>query len=327
MTDSQNFSVGTAKAEAGKWTTGTLTLGHFPDGPITTPVNIACGGKPGPVLWVQSAIHGTEIGGALGILKLFKELDLSQMSGAIVGIMAANPGAFRGYTRNTPLDGENMNRLFPGDPDGPHSRQSANVLFQTAMEVADAVIDTHSGGDGAVVPFYGLYWDDGSPASKTSAKLARAVGSPVVWRSGDDWLKGAMFVNVTLRGKPAVIVECGGGGAMPEEHIDNFRGAVKGVAQTLGILPGEAPTFPKYTEVTECELVFNRQGGYFLPKAEVGDIVEKGTVIAEIMDVYGNIVEEIRSPNGPAYLAALIRPYYPVYSGSMCAECNLVVSR
>jgi predicted deacylase len=249
------------------------------------------------------------------------------MSGAIVGIMAANPGAFRGYGRNTPLDGENMNRLFPGDPAGPHSRQSASILFETAMGVADAMMDMHSGGDEAMVPFYGLYWDDGSAASEASGKLARAVGSPVVWRSSDDWLKGAMFVNATLRGKPAVIVECGGGGPLPEEHVDNFKGAVKGVAQNLGILPGDPPSFDRYTEVTECKLVFNRMGGYFMPKAKIGDIVEKGAVIAEIMDVHGNIVEEIRSPNGPAYLAALVRPYFPVHSGAMCAECNLVVSR
>ena len=48
-------------------------------------------------------------------------------------------------------------------------------------------------------------------------------------------------------------------------------------------------------------------------------------MIARIMDPYGKIVEEIRAPNGPAYVAALVRPYLPVHSGAMVAECIQVV--
>jgi len=319
------IAVGTAKASPGKWTTGTLTLGHYPDAPITTPVNIVCGRLDGPVLWVQSAIHGTETGGAIGTLRLFKRLDPASMNGTIVAIMAANPSAFRGYARNTPLDGENLNRLFPGDPAASHSRQQASVLMETASGVADAVMDLHSGGDQAVVPFYALYWHDGSDASRRSRELALATGAGDIWRSADDWLRGAMFANLTLRGKPAVIVECGGGGSLPEAQVDVFADAIEGVARELGILPGRSRPRSAPRELSECLLVHNVHGGYFLPEVEVGAIVARGTVIARIMDPYGKIVEEIRAPNGPAYVAALVRPYLPVHSGAMVAECIQVV--
>src|SRR5258708_21816754 len=105
------LKVGTAGARAGAWTTGTLTLGHYPDGPITTPVNILSGRQPGKVLWVQAAIHGAECGGTLGLLKLMKRIDPARMRGAIVGIMAANPTAFRALQRTTAYDGRDMNRL------------------------------------------------------------------------------------------------------------------------------------------------------------------------------------------------------------------------
>src|SRR5215470_867883 len=169
------LKVGTAIARPGAWTTGTLTLGHYPDGPITTPVNIVSGKRPGKVLWVQAAIHGAECGGALGLLKLMKRIDPARMRGAIVGIMAANPTAFRALERNTPYDGENMNRLFERPSRTSQSRQAAAILMETAWASADAMMDLHSGGIQEVVPFYALYWEDGSPASQESARLARAA--------------------------------------------------------------------------------------------------------------------------------------------------------
>lgn len=325
MASKNALTVGTAKARRGRWTTGELVVGHYPDTPITTPVNILSGRKPGPTLWVQAAIHGAEVGGAMGLLQLFKNIDPSKMSGSIVGIMATNPTAFRGFGRNTPYDGENLNRLFPGDRSGSHSRQTAHVLMQTALKVSDAMMDLHSGGDDAVVPFYALYWDDGSEASKQAARLARAAGTPDLWASKDDWLTGTMMTNYTQRGKPALIIECGGGGQVPPAHIDNFEKAIGGVAKAMGILPGRPARQKAYRTMDEALLVFNRRGGYFLPTVEVGDVVAKGQIIARIMDPHGRIIEEVKSPNGPAYIAAIVRPCLPVYSGAMVAETIEVV--
>lgn len=326
MARKKNIKVGSARSKPGEWTKGTLVLGHFPDGPITSPVNMISGAEPGPTLWVQCAIHGTETGGAIGLLQLFKKINTARMKGNIVGIMATNPTAFRGYARNTPLDGENLNRLFPGNPRGAHSQQMASVLFETAMSVADAMMDLHSGGDEARVPFYGICYNDGSDAAKESMRLAESIGSDVVWSCTDAWLGGAMFVNFTKNGKPGIIVENGGGGGLPDSDIDKFAGAIEGVAKAMGILPGRPPRKKRYIVVDDCALVFNRSGGYFVPAVEVGDIVESGQTVGRVMDVHGETAEEITSPNGPAYIAAIVRPYLPVHSGTMVAECISVVS-
>ena len=317
--------VGTAKARRGEWTTGELVLGHYPDAPITAPVNILCGSNDGPTLWVQGAIHGTEIGGSIGVLRLFSKINPARMSGTIVAVMAANPMAFRAQARNTPFDGENLNRLFPGNPIGAHSPQAASILMETAYEVADAMMDLHSGGLEAVVPFYAIHWEDGSDASLESRRLARATGTPDNWACTDDWLHGAMFTNFTRRGKPALIIECGGGGPLPEEHIDNFCGAVRGVAQAMKILPGRPPRQERYRTIGHAELVFNTRGGFFLPEAEPGEVVRKEQRIGRVMDPHGAIVEELRSPNGPAYIAAIGRRYLPLSSGTMVAETLDVV--
>ncbi|MBI3709809.1 MAG: succinylglutamate desuccinylase/aspartoacylase family protein [Proteobacteria bacterium] len=319
------LKVGTVAVEAGERRSGELVLGHYPDGPVTSPVTVARGARPGKTLWVQACIHGPEIGGTIGLIRFLERLDLAQVSGAVVAVMLANPMAFRGYARNTPIDGVNLNRAFPGDAKGYHSQQTAGILLKTALAVADAVVDLHSGGDSHEVPFYALYRADGSPASEEAARLARAAGTPDIWASSDKWLDGAMLTHATKRGKPAVIIECGGGGPLLESQIENFVTALTGMAQALGIVPGEAPRQPRYRVMGEALLVFSRRGGFFVPSVKIGEVVAKGARLGVVMDFSGKTVEEPRSPNGPAYIAALPQRYFPVYSGTMIAETIQVV--
>lgn len=320
MATTMSFRVGTARAKPGAWTTGTLTLGEYPDAPITTPVNILCGARPGPVLWVQSAIHGAECGGALGLLRLFQSIDPARMAGAIVGVNAANPTAFRVLARNTPYDGENMNRLFEKPSRTAHSRQAAATLIETAMSVADAVIDMHSGGLDTEVPFYAIYWEDGSPASQRSSELARATGVDAIWRSTDAWLAGAMYTAVTKRGKPAIIVENGSGAELTSRVVDLNRDAIAGVAKAMGILPGRPAATGRILALGTCDLLYNQRGGFFLPATKVGAVLRKGQMIGRILDAHGRIVETLVAPKR-SYIAALVRENRAIHSGTMCAEC------
>jgi predicted deacylase len=242
------------------------------------------------------------------------------MRGAIVGIMAANPTAFRALQRTTPYDGENMNRLFAAPARTSQSHQAAAILMENAWSTADAVMDLHSGGIQEVVPFYALYWADGSPASQESARLARAAGTPHIWKSSDAWLGGAMYTSFTKRGKPALIIECGSGGDLNARDVDNFARAIEGVAKALGILPGRAPAQRRYRYLGACDLVFNQRGGYFLPAAAPGATVAKRQVIGRVMDAHGKLVEEIRAP-GRSFIAAIVRENRAIHSGTMVAEC------
>ena len=318
---------GTARAEPGRWTRGHLTLGHYPDGPIQSPVNILSGTQPGKVLWIQNAVHGDEPGGAIGILRFLKHCDPSTMAGTIVAVMAANPTAFRAQARNTPCDSENMNRCFPGGKGGGHTRAAAGVLLDTACSVADAVVDLHSGGIDAVVPFYSIYCNDGSAAAEESLRLARATGTPTIWACRDQWLDGAFFSNAVKRNKPAVLVECGGGGPVPEEHVENFARAIEGIARAMGILPGRPAPAPRYRTIDGCSIVHNQRGGYFEPDVRAGDIVAAGQVLGRILSPHGEVLEELVSPVGPAYVASILRAFLPVHSGIEVAETIRISDR
>jgi uncharacterized protein len=171
------------------------------------------------------------------------------------------------------------------------------------------------------VPFYALYWEDGSEASKASARYARSAATEIVWRAEDPWLAGAMFTNLTKRGIPSVIVECGGGGAMPDADIDAFAAAVEGVARAMGILPGGEVRQERYRVIGACDLVFSKAGGFFEPACAAGDTVAAGQPFGRVVDVFGAEVETIVA-HKPAFVAAVGRRFLPIHAGALIGELN-----
>ncbi len=53
MATRKSIRVGTARSKPGQWTKGTLAVGHYPDSPITTPVNILSG-----AVWLGASCEG-----------------------------------------------------------------------------------------------------------------------------------------------------------------------------------------------------------------------------------------------------------------------------
>ncbi|MGG5822718.1 succinylglutamate desuccinylase/aspartoacylase family protein [Falsiroseomonas sp. HW251] len=307
---------------AGARTDGQLTLGYGPDGmPIGSPVIVLGGAQDGPTLWIQCCVHGAEVGGIVGLHRFIEALDLGSMRGTIIGVLTANPLAFLAQQRNTPFDGENLNRVFPGAEDGPHTRQVAHRLIKAACSVSDAILDLHSGGDRSHVPHYSLCWADGSDAAKRAFALAGAADVATVWAATDIWLQNSMMAQATRRGVPMVIVECGGAAQVSDEHADLFARSIRSIAAAIGILPGR-PVRRARAVVDRCTLVNNTRGGLFEAFIGPGAIVAKDQPIGRVVALDGREVEVIRSPVGPAYVAAIRKTWSAVTSGEMVAECN-----
>jgi predicted deacylase len=316
-------SVGSAAREQGRRSEGFLELGRYPDGPLGTPVVIIAGRKPGPTVWMQACVHGTEVGGIVGLHRFLDGIDPERLAGTIVAIPAANPLALRAQTRNTPYDGENLNRVFPGSLRGSHSIQVAARLLETALGVADVIVDLHSGGDRSHVPFYGIHWADGSAAASRAGEIVRAADVPCVWAATDSWLSGSMMAQATQRGIPAVIIECGGAGQVPEDHVASFARALSSMCAFLDMIPGH-PVHRAEIIIDRCTLVYNETGGLFEPLVAAGTVVEAGQPIGRVTDLRGHLAETIHASVGPAYIAAIRKAWAAVPSGEMIAECVLM---
>ena len=109
--------------------------------PITTVAN-----GTGPTVLILGGNHGDEYQGQIAAMKLARELTPDMVTGRIILIPSLNFPAARAATRLSPLDGMNMNRAFPGSPEGSVTSQIAHFLTTVLFPLSDVVIDIHSGG-------------------------------------------------------------------------------------------------------------------------------------------------------------------------------------
>lgn len=315
------MQIGTAIAKSGALVTGHVELGQYPDGPIMAPVMIAQGAKPGKRLWVQCLVHGPEIGAPIALARFLRALDLNNFAGTIAALMVANPLGMRGYNRLTPQDGMNLNRVFPGKTDGSVSEQLAHRVLSLALEHGDVMLDLHSGGDLTITAFYVIYPGNDAPWARESQRLAASVGSRYQWGSNESWLKGAAFSNFARRGeRPAIIVESGGGARVTDQDLENYRTALTGLTQALGMQAGTPPVANDVRRGGNAVHVKATRGGFWHPAVSPGDDMVEGQVMGRIVDIFGAVVEEAKCPIARAWVGSIRRPYMAIYAGDQIVE-------
>ena len=113
---------------------------------VEVPVVLVNGAAPGPRVAVTSGIHGAEYVSIAAHRRVAMELDPALVRGRLVSVLVANPAAFAARSIYVdPLDGRNLNRVFPGDPAGTASERLAWWIHEHVMRGSDAFIDMHCG--------------------------------------------------------------------------------------------------------------------------------------------------------------------------------------
>ncbi|CAH1690063.1 conserved hypothetical protein [Hyphomicrobiales bacterium] len=307
--------------DRGQRTSDYVKLGEYPDGPLTSPIMVANGEKPGPRLFIQCLVHGPEVVGPISAARFIKGLDLSRLSGTIIALLVANPFGFRARNRFTPEDGMNLNRVFPGSPSGTVSEQLAYNLLNMADTNGDVLLDLHSGGDLSTTPFYAIHHKDDTPESRESARLVAATGSRFQWASNEAWMKGSAITNYTVqRKKPALIVESGGGSRVTEDDFANFARALTGVTTALGMLPGTVDDAQDIRRGGNAIHIKCTRGGFWHPAVMPGDDLKAGQLMGRLINMFGDLVEEVVCPIQSAWVGSVRRPYMPLFSGDQVME-------
>ena len=86
-------------------------------GNIAIPVAVVKNGT-GPTIFLMAGNHGDEYEGQIALCKLIRSIDPGRVQGRIIVMPAANLPAALASARVSPIDQGNLNRAFPGDPDG-----------------------------------------------------------------------------------------------------------------------------------------------------------------------------------------------------------------
>lgn len=222
---------------------------------LSIPVLVIAGAQPGPRVGVSAMVHGDELDGLLIIRELWRTIDHAELSGELWMVPVANPLAMEAISRNTPIDMLDMNRLFPGQPDGWLSEQQAYAITNGFINEVDYLIDIHAGGT--------FPWVDYCYALNDET-FSRAFLSALLYKPTEMYPATTASVAIQ-RNIPICVVEIGGGYHDQQLHIRNGVHGVRNMLRHAGVLPGAVERRPRQLLLHEIKVMRPRNGGVCVP--------------------------------------------------------------
>ncbi len=257
--------------------------------PVTTPVLVVNGAEPGPTLCLTAAVHGDELNGIEMVRRVMHDITPDKLSGAVIGVPIVNVQGFRRGSRYLP-DRRDLNRYFPGNPDGSAAARIAHSFFVNVVAYCDALVDLHTGSfERANLPQ--IRADLRNPDVVT---LTQGFGSMVILHSRP--AVGTLRHAATEAGIPAVTLEAGG----PSElELNDVKLGVKGIEtllNTLGMVKRRRLWSDPEPVYYRSSWVRADNGGILLSQVSLGSTVRKGDVLGTITDPMNNARSEVHSP-------------------------------
>jgi N-alpha-acetyl-L-2,4-diaminobutyrate deacetylase len=253
-------------------------------GNLMIPITVIRNGV-GPTALLTGASHGDEYEGPVALVDLARTLDPAAVSGCVVILPFLNYPAFRAGRRLSPIDGGNMNRIFPGRADGTVSQKIADYVQRVLLPMAEIVLDFHSGGRTLdFVPFAAAH------ALPDAAQQARchaardAFGAPYSVSMLEIDAVGMLDTAAEAMGKVFVTTELGGAGTATARSIGIAKRGLRNVLIHSGILSGEiarGPSIQLDMPSADC-FAFSETEGLIEPCVDLGEPVAKGDVIARV---------------------------------------------
>ncbi|MBW1713576.1 MAG: succinylglutamate desuccinylase/aspartoacylase family protein [Deltaproteobacteria bacterium] len=288
---------GDAEVAPGEKGWGRVEVGRRPDGSqIFIPVMIVNGAQDGPSLNVSSGCHGDEYEGSQAIRRWWHKLDPGQMKGVFVGVPVINVMAYEAGSRTSWVDHLNLNRVYPGRPDGFITERLAYVYLNEVVYKCDLVMDLHGGGNIQTMGNQ-VVWrtDPGEPETiEKSLELAKATGFKYIWKGSGGW-GGTVTVEALKKGIPAITVEAGGDGRCLEPVIQDMENLIGNVLKHYGFIEG-TPQPAQEVVMFKGTFIHCQSGGLYTQKIGLHERVKKGQELATVAYLFGQVVETIEAP-------------------------------
>ncbi|OIP97471.1 hypothetical protein AUK40_03090 [Candidatus Wirthbacteria bacterium CG2_30_54_11] len=270
------------------------------------PFLIADSERDGPTICITAAIHGDEVTGAVVVSELFKRFEhIPLIRGRVFGFPILNPSGFETISRFNPYAAEDLNRSFPGRPDGKTAERLSFLILSALLDrKPNFVIDLHADSLNSIL--YSLV--DYLGTKKTSDTFARSA--LLAEQLGIPWMvdteenagyppEGCLTGSLVANGVPAVTLELGAPYIVME---DSVRGGIKAIwnyLTWLGMLPGgriNLPTrIPEYIYTIRSR-VYTQSSGIISYRARPGQTLQKKQILGKIKNIFGETIEVIRSP-------------------------------
>lgn len=309
----QNFTVGSASAAPGLVATGYLEVAAGSDAGTQIPLIVVNGAQRGPVLALICGSHGTEYASIIAMYQLAREVNPKELAGTLVILPLINTASFQQKVPHVnPVDGKNMNRFYPGKPDGTQTERASYAITRQVIERADYVIDYHGGDlDEDLRPY--AYWAKTGRAQfdEITHRMVLAFGLDTIIlqtdRPTDPANSHYADTTAATRGKPAITVEAGHAGTVEPEDVQKLAQGTLSVMRELKMLPGAPSPIENPVWIDHLSTVTSEQPGIFYPLVKRGTFAAAGMKIGYVTDYFGKVIYQARAPEAGVvlYICAL----------------------
>ncbi|WP_051333523.1 succinylglutamate desuccinylase/aspartoacylase family protein [Aliagarivorans marinus] len=273
-----------SKATLG-WFSGHLSGGFD----VATPVVVIHGAEPGPRVCITAAVHGDEVNGVEIARRVINQLQPETLKGTVISVPVVNIDGLWRKDRYM-SDRRDLNRAFPGHPQGTTASRVAYSLFNSIIKHCDTLVDLHSGS---------MYRENNTQlrADLTIpevAELAKQFGAIAVLQSlaPPGSLRGA----ATAAGIPAVVMEVGGPYTVDEKLVETGVKALQSYLSSVNMLPRSFFWSSPQPVFYASRWIRSKEGGILISRAGLGQRVRKGELLGTISNPISDEVEEVFAP-------------------------------
>ncbi len=269
--------------------------------PATVPITIVRGAEEGPTITLTAAVHGDEINGIAVVRRILDTLDPATLKGTVVGVPVVNRFGFLSQTRYLP-DRRDLNRYFPGDPDGPMAARIAHTLFERVIRKGDYLIDLHT----AAVGQQNLCHVRGDGDNPVVKDMMKAFGTPIMMHGAGP--KGSLRRAALEAGVPSIIYEAGEPGRFEEHAVEIGADGILRVMRHLGMIEKRVRSADMQVLIRKTEWVRADHGGLLYMEVAPGDLVRANQRLATINDPFGQHVDGVFAPKGGVVMSTATVP-------------------
>ena len=267
---------------------GYLSLPYSHDesawGSIRIPISVIKNGD-GPTILMTGANHGDEYEGPIAMFEMAATLDPKDISGRVIIMPGLNYPAFQAGRRTSPIDKGNMNRAFPGRPDGTITEKIADYVNRHLLPLADIVADIHSGGRTLeTVPFAAHHVLPDKEHETRCRNAVAAFSAPYSLAMVELDAVGMLDTAVEVLGKTFVTTELGGGGSTTPQTVAVAKRGLRNLLCHMGILEEEPVTVEtQWLDMPDGDcFIISDDEGLLEPCIALGETVKAGDVVARI---------------------------------------------
>lgn len=291
--EEQSFQLGDVTVRRGEKYQGDIS---FANGDIVLPGTIICGKLPGKTMLITGGVHSGEYVGIQACVELGAELQPEKTVGTIVILKVLNRPAFENRAGSLGLsDGKNLNRVFPGNPNGTEMERLAWAITKEVYPKVDYYIDLHSGDDfEALTPYVYYAGKAAQEVTEVSRKMAEQVDVPYMVRSMVS--SGGAYNYAASKGIASILLERGGMGAWTSEEVNSDKRDVRNILSSLDMyqIRRDVRNYVPM-EVTDVCYQAASEDGLWYPAAKPGDMVAEGALLGTIRDYNGKLRETCRA--------------------------------